>query len=80
MIAFEDTTIDAIVITPDISVLAPGPERMTTFNKGKAAAKVAKVPRPPNSFILYRQHHHPIIKAQNPDYHNNRICEFPIHT
>jgi len=53
---------------------------MTTSNKGKAAAKVAKVPRPPNSFILYRQHHHPIIKAQNPDYHNNRICEFPINT
>ncbi|MCJ1314364.1 hypothetical protein MMC25_008046 [Agyrium rufum] len=33
----------------------------------------AKVPRPPNAFILYRQHHHPLIKADNPDIHNNQI-------
>ena len=38
--------------------------------------KKAKVPRPPNAFILYRQHHHPLIKAKNPDMHNNQICEF----
>lgn len=75
MIVFEDITINAIVIKRDTSVLAAGPGAMSTSNKGKAALKVAKVPRPPNSFILYRQHHHPIIKAQHPDYHNNRICE-----
>ncbi|EFE43237.1 mating type protein MAT1-2-1 [Trichophyton verrucosum HKI 0517] len=37
--------------------------------------KAPKVPRPPNAFILYRQHHHPVIKAAHPEYHNNDICE-----
>nr|ACS91132.1 HMG [Nannizzia gypsea]ACS91145.1 HMG [Nannizzia gypsea] len=35
--------------------------------------KGPKVPRPPNAFILYRQHHHPVIKAAHPEYHNNDI-------
>ena len=34
-----------------------------------------KLPRPPNSFILYRQHHHPLMKAKNPSFHNNQICK-----
>ena len=42
----------------------------------KAAEKKAKVPRPPNAFILYRQHHHPLLKAQYPNMHNNQICKF----
>ncbi|KAH0534223.1 hypothetical protein FGG08_007180 [Glutinoglossum americanum] len=33
-----------------------------------------KVPRPPNAFILYRKHHHPQVKADNPGVHNNTIC------
>jgi hypothetical protein len=37
--------------------------------------KLAKIPRPPNAFILYRQEHHPVIKAANPEFHNNDICE-----
>ncbi|MCJ1255863.1 hypothetical protein MMC24_003681 [Lignoscripta atroalba] len=52
----------------------------TTFNsdapetkKIAPVTKKAKVPRPPNAFILYRQHHHPLIKAKNPDMHNNQI-------
>ena len=36
----------------------------------------AKVARPPNAFILYRQHHHPLIKAKYPDIHNNQICRY----
>jgi len=40
-----------------------------------AKDRIAKVPRPPNAFILYRQHHHPIVKKQNPNIHNNQICE-----
>ncbi|KAE8148543.1 hypothetical protein BDV25DRAFT_158119 [Aspergillus avenaceus] len=36
-------------------------------------AKVAKVPRPPNAFILYRQHHHPRIKEAYPEFTNNEI-------
>ncbi|KAK9601303.1 hypothetical protein V6Z92_001352 [Aspergillus fumigatus] len=35
--------------------------------------KAPKVPRPPNAFILYRQHHHPKIKEAYPDYSNNDI-------
>lgn len=40
-----------------------------TFNK-------AKVARPPNAFILYRQHHHPLVRAEYPELHNNQICKF----
>ncbi|KAI9696324.1 MAG: hypothetical protein M1820_008166 [Bogoriella megaspora] len=29
--------------------------------------------RPPNAFILYRQHYHPKVMAQCPDMHNNDI-------
>ncbi|RDW86143.1 HMG-box domain-containing protein [Aspergillus mulundensis] len=35
--------------------------------------KSAKVPRPPNAFILYRQHHHPRVKESYPDLTNNQI-------
>lgn len=38
-------------------------------------SKAAKVPRPPNAFILYRQHHHPKIKESYPDFQNNDICK-----
>ena len=40
-----------------------------------STTKQAKIPRPPNAFILYRQRHHPIIKEQYPGYSNNRICK-----
>jgi hypothetical protein len=36
-----------------------------------------KIPRPANAFILYRTHHHPIIKARYPDIANNQICKLP---
>jgi HMG (high mobility group) box len=36
--------------------------------------KVAKIPRPPNAFILYRRSHHPIVKQAHPEMHNNDIC------
>jgi hypothetical protein len=38
----------------------------------------AKIPRPPNAFILYRQEYHPKIKSAHPEYHNNDICEFKV--
>lgn len=42
--------------------------------KTKAARKQKNVSRPPNAFILYRQHWHPKIKAQLGDkYHNNDV-------
>jgi hypothetical protein len=40
-----------------------------------ASAKPPKIPRPPNAFILYRQHHHPKVKEAYPDLSNNEICE-----
>lgn len=45
-------------------------------SKSSASSKPAKIPRPPNPFILYRQHNHPKVKAEHPDYHNNDICEY----
>ncbi|KAL1959620.1 hypothetical protein VTO42DRAFT_1655 [Malbranchea cinnamomea] len=41
--------------------------------KSNQQTKPEKIPRPPNAFILYRQHHHPLIKAAHPEYHNNDI-------
>ncbi|EXJ82276.1 hypothetical protein A1O3_06089 [Capronia epimyces CBS 606.96] len=35
--------------------------------------KKSKVPRPPNAFILYRQKHHPIVRATHPLMKNNDI-------
>lgn len=35
-----------------------------------------KIPRPANAFILYRQHHHPEVKANHPGMHNNDICKY----
>ena len=53
-----------------------GHEKVTLLQpKSKAITKKDKVARPPNAFILYRQHHHPIVKSQNPDLHNNQICK-----
>lgn len=40
----------------------------------KTQSEKDKVPRPPNAFILYRQHHHPVLKRANPMMHNNEIC------
>lgn len=43
--------------------------------KPSVSSKAAKVPRPPNAFILYRKHHHPKIKEAYPDFQNNDICK-----
>lgn len=34
-----------------------------------------KIPRPPNAFICYRRHFHPMLKERYPDMHNNQICK-----
>ncbi|KAL4930214.1 HMG-box domain-containing protein [Aspergillus undulatus] len=39
----------------------------------RSSMKAAKIPRPPNAFILYRQHHHPRVKETYPDLSNNEI-------
>ncbi|KAL4894195.1 mating type protein MAT1-2-1 [Aspergillus ambiguus] len=54
-------------------------ERYSIQELGKANSKhpmpvkTAKVPRPPNAFILYRQHHHPKVKEAHPHLSNNEI-------
>lgn len=39
-------------------------------------ASSAKIPRPPNCFILYRQNYHNEVKAANPGVSNNEICKY----
>lgn len=56
-----------------ISEKGPSTSKLSDVNEGKNWR--GKLPRPPNSFILYRQHHHPIVKAENPGFHNNQICK-----
>ena len=34
-----------------------------------------KAPRPPNAFILYRQHQHESMKAKYPGYRNTALCK-----
>ncbi len=41
-----------------------------------ASEKKSKLPRSPNAFILYRQRHHPLVKAEHPKLHNTQICKF----
>jgi hypothetical protein len=53
------------------SVASPASTTMSAPEpKGKA-----KIPRPPNAFILYRQAYHPIIKQDFPGIANNDICK-----
>jgi hypothetical protein len=44
-----------------------------TDSRAQSPVKKVKVARPPNAFILYRKHHHPLLKAANPDLQNNDI-------
>nr|AZB52179.1 MAT1-2-1 [Aspergillus heterothallicus] len=48
-------------------------ESFAPRGKPVAPLKAPKVPRPPNAFILYRQHSHPRIKEAYPDFTNNEI-------
>ncbi|KAA8652624.1 hypothetical protein EYZ11_012663 [Aspergillus tanneri] len=41
--------------------------------KSSLPTKSAKVPRPPNAFILYRQYHHSRVKEAYPAFSNNEI-------
>ena len=50
---------------------------------GKKSPKVikkkeVKIRRPPNAFILYRKHHHYLIKESRPAMPNNDICKKPL--
>lgn len=43
--------------------------------ESRAFGKKSKVPRPPNAFILYRQHWHPHFRQYNKSWHNNDISK-----
>jgi len=80
-----DSSESAAVTQGDSESSASSPEGSVSLSPIRKPAAVArskiakdrssKVPRPPNAFIIYRQHHHPTIKAQNPGVHNNQICK-----
>lgn len=72
----EDVGRGVIEITPSHYLLGhdsiiPGAKKPKT-----KALKEDKIARPPNAFIIYRQHHHPLVKAAYPKLHNNQICKF----
>lgn len=53
--------------------------RAESANRSKIAKeRICKVPRPPNAFTLYRQHHHLMVKQNNPGVKNNQICKSTV--
>ncbi|KAL4980557.1 hypothetical protein BDW66DRAFT_125508 [Aspergillus desertorum] len=85
VVSFVDESINALRVlrTPtfsgsSISVASPSRAldsrpREAPAKPRPASMKPAKVPRPPNAFILYRQHHYPKVKETRPDLSNNEI-------
>ena len=76
---FDDSITNTIRILPppkmngsSDKLLVSDEEIPPAVTKGKA-----RIPRPPNAFILYRQHFHPSMKKQFPNLHNNEICKYP---
>ncbi|CAB4376036.1 unnamed protein product [Rhizophagus irregularis] len=66
--------------SPTNSSIGAGPQISSTSPTGnnlnfptKQTRKKPYIPRPPNSFILYRQHHHPLILNQHPGINNSEI-------
>jgi len=52
-------------------------EKLPPANVKQAEAKSsqAKIPRPPNAWILYRQHHHASVRDANPGMMNVDLCK-----
>ena len=91
VVAFADESINAVRVmrTPAFSGTAISvashevpcesiTAHMKKHERSSVTVKAAKVPRPPNAFILYRQHHHPKLKEAHPNLSNNEICEFSL--
>ncbi|GAM87147.1 hypothetical protein ANO11243_051680 [Dothideomycetidae sp. 11243] len=62
-------SIAAFTIVPNNKPTQPIPPAKAT------GGKHGKTPRPPNSFILYRQYHHATVVGKNPGIHNNKISQ-----
>ncbi|KAL6238105.1 hypothetical protein BDW75DRAFT_248004 [Aspergillus navahoensis] len=85
VVSFVDESINALRVlrTPTFSgssISVASPSRALDSRPCEAPAKPrpasmkpAKIPRPPNAFILYRQHHYPKVKEARPDLSNNEI-------
>ncbi|PYH33084.1 HMG-box domain-containing protein [Aspergillus neoniger CBS 115656] len=86
VVAFADESINAVRVmrTPAFSGTAISvashevscesiTAHMKKHERPSVTVKAAKVPRPPNAFILYRQHHHPKLKEAHPNLSNNEI-------
>lgn len=63
-----------LLVAGQYPVLIPSITRDSAVKAAKAAQ--AKIPRPPNAFIIYRQEHHAGTVANNPTLRNNDICKF----
>jgi hypothetical protein len=59
---------------PDASSFEIKAENLDEFRSAKPKKK-DRVPRPPNAFILYRQHHHNAVKAKNHGITNIDLCK-----
>ncbi|QSS53977.1 HMG box protein [Histoplasma capsulatum var. duboisii H88] len=70
-----DGVVDAAVVQVMPMIATSKEQSASSSPKANKATleKPEKIPRPPNAFILYRQHHHPLVKATHPDFHNNEI-------
>ncbi|KAH7200269.1 mating type 1-2-1 protein [Fusarium oxysporum] len=56
-------------------VSIPGAAEAIFIHRPEKPAFPAKIPRPPNAYILYRKERHQSIKAQRPDITNNEISQ-----
>ena len=50
--------------------------RTATIPPATMSTKTAKIPRPPNAYILYRKERHNSVKDANPGITNNEICKY----
>ena len=64
-------------VTPqsEMSAASPASSDNGTSKKLRQPDKKSKVGRPPNAFILYRKHHHPLIVQSQPDLPNCEISK-----
>ena len=62
--------------SPPTSVASASSPGTFENNLDSPSVKSAKIPRPPNAFIIYRKAHHSKIVAENPSLHNNQICKY----
>ncbi|CAG8474666.1 11923_t:CDS:2, partial [Cetraspora pellucida] len=74
---FDEMIIDDHVSDDFPSSTSPTNTSSNITFSSKQNRKKPYIPRPPNSFILYRQHHHPLILNQHPGINNSEISPWP---